>query len=134
MVDLEPAPSTIVVFSLSNTTFFAVPRSSIVVVSSASPTSSEITLPPVNTAISSSIAFLRSPNPGALHAATFTMPRMLLTTNVARASPSTSSAIIISALPDFATPSRRGIKSLILEIFLSKRRTNGSSSTTFILS
>ena len=47
MVDLEPAPSTIVVFSLSNTTFFAVPRSSIVVVSNASPTSSEITLHPL---------------------------------------------------------------------------------------
>ena len=30
IVDLDPAPSTIVVFSLSRTTFFAVPRSSIV--------------------------------------------------------------------------------------------------------
>ena len=119
---------------MSRTTFFAVPRSSIVVVSSARPTSSEMTLPPVRTAMSSNIAFLLSPKPGALHAATFTIPRMLLTTNVARASPSTSSAMIIKALPDFATPSRRGIKSLIFDIFLSNRSTNGSSKTTFILS
>ena len=110
------------------------PRSSIVVVSNDIPTSSETTLPPVSTAISSSIAFLLSPKPGALQAATFTMPRILFTTNVARASPSTSSAIIISAFPAFATPSNNGIKSFMFDIFLSKRSTNGSSSTTFILS
>ena len=122
------------VFSLSRTTFFAEPKSSMDVVSSDRPTSSEITLPPVKIAISSSIAFLLSPNPGALHAATLTMPLMLLTTRVARASPSTSSAIINNALPAFATDSSNGIKSLILEIFLSNNRINGSSKATFILS
>ena len=111
-----------VVFSLSNTTFFAEPRSSIVEVSSAIPTSSDITLPPARTAISSSIAFLLSPKPGALHAATFTIPLILFTTKVARASPSTSSAIIKSDLPALATDSSKGIRSLIFEIFLSNRR------------
>ncbi len=62
------------------------------------------------------------------------MPLILLTTKVAKASPSTSSAIIRSALPDFATASKRGIKSFMFEIFLSNIRINGSSRATFILS
>jgi len=51
-------------------------------------------VPPVKIAISSKISFLLSPNPGALTAAIFSAPLILLTTNVANASPSTSSAII----------------------------------------
>jgi hypothetical protein len=48
--------------------------------------------------MSCSIAFRRSPNPGALTAATLRPPRSLLTTSVASASPSTSSAIMTSGL------------------------------------
>ena len=83
------------------------------------PTSSEITVPPVKIAISSSIAFLRSPKPGALHAAAFTVPLRLLTTRVASASPSMSSAIISKGLPAFATASSNGSISLMFAIFLS---------------
>ena len=50
-------------------------------------------------AISSSIAFLLSPKPGALTAATLRDPLILLTTIVARASPSMSSAIINKGFP-----------------------------------
>jgi len=44
--------------------------------------------------MSSSIAFLLSPKPGALTAAIFKPPLSLFTTKVAKASPSISSAII----------------------------------------
>ena len=53
--------------------------------------------------MSCSIALRRSPKPGALTAATLTIPRMLLTTKVAKASPSTSSAMIRSGRDDLAT-------------------------------
>ena len=49
--------------------------------------------------MSSSIALRRSPKPGALTAATLRVPRSLLTTSVASASPSTSSAMISSGEP-----------------------------------
>ena len=49
--------------------------------------------------MSSSMALRRSPKPGALTAATLRPPRSLLTTSVASASPSTSSAMISSGLP-----------------------------------
>ena len=91
-----PAPSMMVVFSFSTSTFFASPRSFSVAFSSDRPTSSEITVPPVRTAMSCSMALRRSPKPGALTAATLTIPRMVLTTSVASASPSTSSATISS--------------------------------------
>ena len=48
--------------------------------------------------MSSSMALRRSPKPGALTAATLRPPRSLLTTSVASASPSTSSAMISSGL------------------------------------
>ena len=44
--------------------------------------------------MSVSIASRRSPKPGALTATELKVPRILLTTSVARASPSTSSAMI----------------------------------------
>ena len=103
-----PAPLTIVVFSLSMLILFAVPRSLMVTFSSLMPKSSEITWPPVKIEISSIIAFLRSPNPGALTAAIFKPPRSLLTTRVASASPSTSSAIITRGLPACTTASNKG--------------------------
>ena len=68
--------------------------------SSLMPRSSEMSWPPVRMAMSSSIALRRSPKPGALTAATFRPPRSLLTTSVASASPSTSSAMMSSGLPD----------------------------------
>ena len=70
--------------------------------------SSEISSPLVKIAMSSSIAFLLSPKPGALTAAIFNPPLSLLTTKVARASPSTSSEIINKDLPDCTTFSKRG--------------------------
>ena len=57
-----------------------------------------MTWPPVRMAMSSSMALRRSPKPGALTAAIFRPPRSLLTTSVARASPSTSSAMMSSGL------------------------------------
>jgi chaperonin GroEL (HSP60 family) len=59
-------------------------------------------------AMSSSIAVRRSPKPGALTAATLRPPRSLLTTRVASASPSISSAMMSSGLPDWTTSSSKG--------------------------
>ena len=102
--------------------------------SSLNPLSSETTVPFVKIAISSSIAFLLSPNPGAFTAATFRAPLILFTTNVDRASPSTSSAIIIRGFPVFAVCSKIGSKSFIAEIFWSYIKIYGLSSSTSILS
>ena len=49
--------------------------------------------------MSSSIALRRSPKPGAFTAAQAATPRILLTTSVASASPSTSSATTSSGRP-----------------------------------
>ena len=87
--------------------------------SSLKPSSSEMTWPPVSTAMSCSISLRRSPKPGALTAATLSVPRSLFTTSVASASPSTSSAMISSGLPLCATFSSSGSSSFIAEIFLS---------------
>ena len=72
--------------------------------------------------MSSSMALRRSPKPGALTAAMFRLPRMRFTTSVARASPSTSSAMINIGLPVLATFSSNGTMSLRLLIFFSKMR------------
>ncbi len=58
--------------------------------------------------MSCSMALRRSPKPGALTAATLSPPRSLLTTKVAKASPSMSSAMISSGLPDWMTSSSSG--------------------------
>jgi hypothetical protein len=115
----SPSPSMSVVFSLVLSTFLTRPRSFRVAFSSFTPSSSEMTVPPVSTAISSSIALRRSPKPGALTARVLRMPRRLFTTSVASASPSTSSAMMSSGLPAFATCSRSGSSSRIELIFLS---------------
>ena len=119
----SPAPSMMMVFSLPTSMRFAWPKCSRVVFSSVKPISSAITVPPVNTAISSSMALRRSPKPGALTAQVLIMPRILLTTKVAKASPSTSSAMINNGRPDLATCSSTGSKSRMLAIFLSNKRT-----------
>ena len=72
--------------------------------------------------MSLSMSLRRSPKPGALTAATFSTPRSTLTTRVARASPSTSSAIISSGLPERATCSSTGMMSCIEPIFFSVMR------------
>ena len=76
-------------------------------------------LPPVRIAMSSSMALRRSPKPGALTAAQCSVPRSLLTTSVARASPSTSSATIRNGLPARATCSSSGSMSFITLSFFS---------------
>ena len=53
--------------------------------------------------MSASMALQRSPKPGALTATDLKVPRILLTTSVDSASPSTSSAMISSGLPDCMT-------------------------------
>ena len=55
---------------------------------------------------------------------------MLLTTKVANASPSTSSAMISNGRPDLATCSSTGSKSRMLLIFLSNNRIYGVSIIT----
>jgi len=78
----------------------------------------KIAVPPVRMEISSSIAFLRSPKPGAFTAAHRRVPLSLLTTRVARASPSRSSEMIKEVYP-----SRHlfqiGSRSFMVEIFFS---------------
>ena len=84
-------------------------------------------LPPVRTAMSSIMALRRSPKPGDLTAAICSVPRSLFTTRVARASPSTSSAMITSGRPDLATVWSSGSRSCRLEIFFSNSSTYASS-------
>ena len=119
----SPAPSTMVVSSLVTTTLRAWPSRSSVAFSSERPTDSEMTWPPVRIAMSWSIALRRSPKPGALTATALNVPRILFTTSVARASPSTSSEMIASGLPACMTFSSSGSRSLMFEIFDSTRST-----------
>ena len=85
-------------------------------------------------ATSSSMALRRSPNPGALTAATLRPPRSLLTTRVASASPSMSSAMTSSGRPDCTTVSRIGSSDCRLESFFSWMRMKGFSSSQDIFS
>ena len=66
--------------------------------------------------MSCSMSFRRSPKPGALTATDLKVPRILLTTRVDSASPSTSSAMMTSGLPDCMTFSSSGSRSLTLLI------------------
>jgi hypothetical protein len=77
----------------------------------------------VRIARSWSIALRRSPKPGALTAAETKRPRILLTTSVDSASPSTSSAITSSGLPALATCSTTGSRSDTEEILFWTMRT-----------
>ena len=123
MSEVLPAPSTIVVLSLSTVIFLAWPRSLRFIDSRSMPSSSMIGLPPARIAMSSSMALRRSPKPGALTAQTFRTPRSLFTTSVARASPSMSSAMMSSDFPLSATLPRMGSRSLAEDIFFSCTRT-----------
>ena len=131
IVCLSPNPSKISVSSFEITTFFADPSTDTSAFSSVIPTSSEISCPPVSVAISC-IKFLRlSPNPGDLTAHTFSPPRSLLTTKVASASLSTSSAMISSARPVFIACSRRCKIGWIAVTFFSVRSSSGLSNSHF---
>ena len=79
--------------------------------------------------MSCSIALRRSPKPGALTATDLKVPRILLTTRVDSASPSTSSAMISSGLPDWMTFSSSGSRSLTVDTFELTSRMYGSSRT-----
>ena len=96
MACLAPPPPTRVQWSLLTTTRLHRPSWSSCAPSSVAPSSSEMTWPPVSTARSSSIALRRFPKPGAFTATQCSAPRTLLTTRVASASASTSSAMISS--------------------------------------
>jgi len=86
-----PAPSMIVVLSLSMTTFLAAAEVLKLDILELDAEVFVMALPPVSVAMSSSMALRRSPKPGALTRRTAAVPRSLLTTRVASASPSTSS-------------------------------------------
>ena len=125
----SPAPSMMVVASLETTTRRARPSWETWALASLRPISSLITSPPVRMAMSSSMRLRRSPKPGALTAMPVKVPRSLLTIRVARASPSTSSAITSSGRPWPMTCSSRGSRScteLILPPWMSRK---GSSRT-----
>ena len=124
-----PPPSTMVVASLVTTMRRAEPKRSSVADSNLSPISSEMTVPPVKIAMSWSIALRRSPNPGALTATEVKVPRILFTTSVAMASPSMSSAMINSGLPDAMTFSNNGTRSCTAEILELVKSTSASSRT-----
>ena len=99
------------------------------------PFSSLITVPPVRMAMSSSMALRRSPKPGALIATQLRVPRSLLTTMVAKASPSTSSAIRTTFfLPTCRIFSSRGRASETAVTFLSVMMMEGSSISVCIFS
>ena len=78
---LEPAPSMMVVFSLvdlRSRLASAQVMSRVAFLQASGPLLQKSRWPPVRTAMSSSMALRRSPKPGALTAATLTMPRMLV--------------------------------------------------------
>ena len=84
--------------------------------------------------MSSSMALRRSPKPGAFTATDLNVPRILLTTSVASASPSTSSAMMTSGFPPCITFSSTGSRSFTAEILVLTRSTYASSSTASIRS
>ena len=109
-------------------TLRALPKTSKPMVSNFKPRSSETTWAPVTVAMSVNISLRLSPKPGALTARVLKVLRKLLTTNVAKASPSTSSATITSSfLPVWATFSSNGKISCTPDIFLSVTKILGSS-------
>ena len=101
-----PVPPIMIVSSLVMITFLAWPKTVTSADSSWRPISSLMNCPPVAMAISYMVFLLLSPNPGDFTAATLRPPLSLLTTRVARASLSTSSATITRALLLWAACSR----------------------------
>jgi hypothetical protein len=113
-------PSTIIVLSFEQITFSAFQRNAISTSSSLYPNSGVIKVAHVTAEISNNISFFLSPNPGALIATTFNTHLILFKTNEAKASHSTSSAIItISFFHVAATDSNIFMISFIELIFWS---------------
>mmetsp|Transcript_21841 Transcript_21841/g.49381 ORF Transcript_21841/g.49381 Transcript_21841/m.49381 type:complete len:337 (-) Transcript_21841:795-1805(-) len=127
IVALSAAPSRMTVLSLDTVTLAHRPRWAVVTCSSLSPTSSDTTSAPVSTAMSCSVALRLSPNPGALTAHTLMPARSLFTTSVARASLSTSSAIMRSGTCSLITASRMGTRVCKELTFFSTKRIYGFS-------
>ena len=134
MLSEVPCPSMMVVRSLVDSIRRAWPRSAMVAWSRRRPVSSEITCPPVSTAMSSNMALRRSPKPGAFRARQFSVPRRRLTTNTAKASLSMSSPMMTKLLLTWSTCSSKGTNSVAAEIFLSVIRMYGFSITASIRS
>jgi len=134
MFAFVPFPLTIVVYSLVILTLSALPSIEISASFNSMPNSSDITWPPVKIAISWSISFLLSPKPGAFTPTQVKVPLSLLTTRVAKASLSISSATIRSFFPCWTICSSIGRISWILPIFLSVIKIYGFSSNASIFS
>jgi hypothetical protein len=94
----SPEPPIIIVSSLEIIIFSAEPNTSNSASSRVKPTSSLMNYAPVAIAISCIVFLLLSPNPGDFTAHTYSPPLNLFNTSVARASPSISSATMISCL------------------------------------
>ena len=121
--------ATMVVLSLLIVIRRTCPRSSWLTLSRVMARSSLMTVPPVRTAMSARAALRRSPKDGARTAATCKTPRFLLTTRVARASPSTSSAMMTRGEPLFCRLSKMGTRSeteLILRSVSNRRAFSNS--------
>lgn len=88
-------------------------------------------MPPVSSAMSCRFAFLLSPKPGAFTAHTFRPARSLLRTREARASLSTSSAMMSSGLFSLMTASSRPTTDCRVDTFFSTSKMKGSSISTF---
>jgi hypothetical protein len=130
-----PVPHIIVVLFLFEIIFFALPKSSGVIFSSFIQSSAVITFAQVSIAISFTIDFLLSPNPGIFTASTFSTHLSLLRIMVVSASQSISSAIITrSFFPDCIRCSRSGRSSFILEILLSVMSIGALESVAVIFS
>mmetsp|Transcript_26962 Transcript_26962/g.55201 ORF Transcript_26962/g.55201 Transcript_26962/m.55201 type:complete len:233 (+) Transcript_26962:570-1268(+) len=129
MPALSPAPSRTMVSFLVTLIFLQEPRCWGWTSSSFMPTSSETTVPPVRMARSCMVALRLSPKPGALTAQILMPARSLLTTRVARASDSTSSAMMRREDWDLMTDSRRGTSCWRLDTFFSTRRMRGFSNS-----
>mmetsp|Transcript_10800 Transcript_10800/g.40036 ORF Transcript_10800/g.40036 Transcript_10800/m.40036 type:complete len:313 (+) Transcript_10800:808-1746(+) len=127
----DAASAIMVVVLFVIVTFLAYPRQSMVAALGPRPRSLARNVEPVTMAMSCRSDLRRSPNPGALIAATFRTPRILFTTSVARASPVMSSAMIKSGSPPFCeTCSKIGTKSLTWSIFASVTRMRHPSNST----
>ncbi len=119
----------IVVFSFSISTFLAVPRSLSVAFSIDRPISSEITVAPVSTAMSCSMALRRSPEARGLHAG-----HLQDAADVVHDQGRQGLALDVlghdhQRTADFATCSSSGSISRMFEIFFSVRRISGFSSS-----
>ena len=126
---LRSSLARMVVSSLRMVIRSALPSSARVAFSRVMARSSLITVAPVRIAMSSSMALRRSPKPGARTAATCSTPRVLLTTRVARASPSTSSARINRGRPLRETASSTGTRSATAPILRSVISSRGLLNT-----